>query len=184
MHKVKGTGIMVVKKLVQDQGAEAERKVRERLSAYSLNIWNSTTLALSWVEDELAIPGSILYESALRLFPGDAKTALTALGKTMAKEGLPVFYKMFIRIPTPQFVYKSVAQLWRRFYFDGDAVVENLGPKEATFVLRNFPDYNENMRTYMKGYLFGMGDLLGLKNMEVKMDESNPQAWKWAMTWA
>jgi hypothetical protein len=182
-HKVKGTGFMVIKKLIEEKGAEAEQALRARLTPYSLKIWNSITLALAWVEDDFAIPGSVLYEAAMVLFPGDPKNALLAMGKIMAKKGMPIYYQMFIRIPTPQFVFKSVAQIWRRFYFDGDASVEEFGPKQAVFILRNFPDYNENMRIYMKGYLLGISDLLGLKNMTVTIEDGDPQAWKWVMAW-
>ncbi|MCD4813633.1 hypothetical protein K8S19_08075 [bacterium] len=184
MTKIKGTGLIILKKLIEDKGPEAIKQLEKNLSPEALKIWESTTLAISWIETELAYEGTFLYEGCKVLFPGNLQKALWETGKIMAKEGLPRFYQIFIRIPTPQFIFKRVAQLWHSFYREGEASIESEGKNTAVFVLRDFPGYDANMRVYMTGYLFGMGDILGLKNIRVSLDEGNPQEWRWNIVWS
>ncbi|MEW6515459.1 MAG: hypothetical protein AB1439_00955 [candidate division FCPU426 bacterium] len=183
MNKVKGSGTLILKKIVRDRGPAMEAKLLELLDQENIDVWKADTLAVSWNPLPLEAKGSVLYEAALVLFPGDSNRALRELGRIMAKEGLPWFYQIFIRIPTPQFVWKRVAVLWRSFYDSGDASVENTGPKQMTFVLSNYPEYPPYMREYLSGYFLGVGELLHLPNMKVQKDESNPLTWRWHLRW-
>ncbi len=185
MNQVKGTGLLIIKKLIHDRGPTTEKKFLDSLSAQDRAAWDTNKiLAISWNPLPLKPEGSGLYEAALVLFPGEPNHALRELGRLMAKEGLPRFYQIFIRIPTVQFVWKRVAVLWRSFYDTGDASMEDPGPNRATFVLRNYPEYPPYMREYLSGYFHGMADLLGLKGMAVHRDESDPRAWKWRLQWS
>lgn len=185
MNQVKGTGFLIIKKIVHDRGPEVEKKYLERLSPESRAAWESNKiLAVSWNPLPLQSEGSELYEAALVLFPGDPNHALRELGRVMAKEGVPWFYQIFIRIPTVQFVIKRVAALWRSFYDTGDASVVNVGSNSLTFVLSNYPDYPPYMREYLSGYFFGMGELIGMKNTLVTKDESDPKNYKWHLHWS
>ena len=171
MDKVKGTGVLMLKKLIKDRGEAFEQEFMSRLDVESRQQWEITTWASSWVHAKLDGPGTLLYETALSLFPGDNNRALRELGKVI------------IRIPTPQFVFKRVAALWGRFYDTGDAGLENLNKSGATFVLRNYPEYPSYMREYMVGYLLGLGEILHLRGHTVKKVEDNPQAWQWILSW-
>jgi hypothetical protein len=185
MNQVKGTGFLIIKKIVRDRGPATEKKFLESLTPQERVAWDTDKiLAISWNPLPSKPEGSGLYEAAQALFPGDPNHALRELGRVMAKEGLPRFYQIFIRIPTVQFIWKRVAALWRSFYDTGDAVMENPGPRQATFVLRNYPEYPPYMREYLCGYFIGMGDLVGLKTMVVRKDETDPRAWKWHLQWS
>ncbi len=182
-HRVKGAGILVLRKLIQNRGPEFERIFSENLPPATRKTWENPPLAFSWVPVDFADEGNLLYVAARALFPGEFKQALYELGRVMAGEGLPRYYNIFIRIPTPQFVFKRVAQLWRLFYSTGDARMENVGSDHACFMLCNYPEYPSNMREYLSGYLLGVGEMIGLKDIKVLQVGNNPQAWRWDLTW-
>jgi hypothetical protein len=183
LHKIKGTGLMIIKSLLKKMGPAAETRFFENLNPESKNIWKSNFLASSWVLVEMGGTGAPIYESARVLFPGSPRTALIELGKVMAKEGLPRFYQVFLSIPSPQFVFKSSAQMWRRFYDEGEAGIKELGPNHIIFFLKNFPDYDANMRIYMIGFLLGLGEMLKMSDVTVALHEQNSEEWQWEVHW-
>jgi len=187
MSSIKGTGIKILRKLFADREKALEQQFISRLNNEAKQKWEIQTLAVSWIPEEIifnqAGPGCMAYEAAKVLFPGEFNHAIRELGKAMAKDGVPMFYQIFIRVPSPQFVLKRAAMLWRSLYDTGEAFIENSDKNQADFVLKNYPNYPSYMREYMVGYLQGMGEMLGIKDMKVAKVEDDPQSWRWKMKW-
>jgi hypothetical protein len=138
---------------------------------------------VSWYPVE-AIPGkgNIFEAAACVLFPNDPE-GLQKVGRLNARESLTGLYRLFIRIPSIEFVIGRVAKLWRVYQDTGDANVEEYDGKSLQFVVRNFPDLREDFREYLMGYIFSVGELSGLKEVRVTHCADDPQAWKWKMEW-
>ncbi len=181
MNKVKGSGNVILKKVLEERAIDVAKDFVPRLSPESQAIFNK--LAVSWVDIPLEKKGSTLYEAAQLLFPGPEEKGLTNLGLLMAKKA-PIFYQIFLSIPTKEFVFKKLPQLYRSFYDTGLVEVLYGGGKECTLVIKDYPDFPRYMQWYMCGWLEGFFSIIKLKITSVKADASDPQAWKWTMVWA
>jgi len=187
MPNIKGTGIKILRKIFADRDKQIEQQFISQLNNEAKQKWEAQTLAVSWIPANIVFNekglGSMCYEAAKVLFPGEFNHGMRELGKIMAKDGLPMFYQIFIRIPSPQFVIKRAANVWRFIYDTGKTSVENAGKNQVDFVLIDYPSYPPYMREYMVGYLLGIGDMVGVRNMTVHKVEDNPHAWRWSMKW-
>jgi hypothetical protein len=181
MPKIKGTGIDAIKSIVRAQGEAFENDFLEKLEPKEREEFLSS-IPISWRELNLNNEKNQLVYLAEQLYPGDS-LGLQKVAMEMAKISIPRFYQIFIRIPKPAFVFKRIAVLWRSFYDTGDASIEDIKTNEATFVLRNFPEYSVYLREYLCGYLKGTGELMNIRDMEVTKIENDPNAWKWHMRW-
>jgi hypothetical protein len=46
-----------------------------------------------------------------------------------------------------------------------------------------FPELPGDMRQVLKGYVLGLADLVKVRRVEVDLDETDPQRWRWTVTW-
>ncbi len=180
MNKVKGSGLVIIRKVIEERSFDFAKDYLPRITPESQVIFNK--LAVSWVDIPLAKKGSPIYEAAQLLFPGPEAKSLSNLGLVMARKA-PLFYQIFLSIPTKEFVFKKLPQLWRAFYDTGAAEMIYAGGKEGTFVIRDYPQFPEYMRIYMCGWLEGFLGIIRLKVTAVQSDFSNSQAWKWKVVW-
>lgn len=177
MAKVKASDLLIVKKLVQEAGVEAKL-----LAAVPPDVLRTyqTSGATSWIE--VAHEAKCLETAAEALYAGDP-LGLRRLGREVARHQFRGIYKVFLAIPSVDFIVKRVSNVWRTQYDQGDARVENLGPKSGELVAFGLPDMTLVQREYVCGYLQGILELTGAKNIRVSKQDSVPQAWRWLMTW-
>lgn len=181
MNKVKGSGNVILKKVLEERSIDIAGDFMPRLTPESQMVFNK--LAVSWVDIPSEKEGSPLYEAARLLFPGPEEKGLAKLGLLMAKKA-PIFYQIFLSIPTKEFVFKKMPQLYRSFYDTGSAEVIYGGGKECTMVMKDYPAFPRYMQWYMCGWLEGFLGIIKLKVTCVKSDFSDPQARKWHVVWA
>ncbi len=181
MNKIKGASIVMIKKVVQDRGFSFEKDYLPRLMPQCREDFKR--LAVSWLDLPMVKEGSHLYEAAQLLFKGSEEQNLFDLGLATAKE-TPMFYKIFLSIPTKEYVLKKFDKLWRSYYGTGAMTLENFGSKGCSLVLRDFPDYPVFLRLFMKGWLTGFLALIKLKITKVDLEDKDPKAIKWHLTWA
>jgi len=78
----------------------------------------------------------------------------------------------------------QASRLWRTYHDTGDASAsDGPGRNELTFTVAAFPELPADMRQVLSGYLMGLGELTGARKVAVRLDESDPAAWKWRCTW-
>jgi hypothetical protein len=171
----------MIRKVVQDRGFSFEKDYLPRLTPQCRADFDH--LAVSWLDLPMVKEGSHLYEAADLLFKGSVDNKLHEIGLATAKE-VPMFYKIFLAIPTKEFVLKKFEKMWRSYYDCGTMVLEKLEDKTCTFALHDFPDYPVWLRQFMKGWLTGFFSLIKLKVTKVDLDDKDPQAIKWHVTWA
>ncbi len=181
MAKVKGSAEDTMRKILKKQPQEIQEKYLASLSPEARDTFEHA-MAVSWRELDTNEETNSVALLARTLYPNDP-LALQKLAYTMAKDSMPRFYQIFIRIPTVEYVVKRVAKIWSSFYERGEALIENFKDQHFTMVLKQYPDYPPFLREYMCGYLKGVGDLLHLKNVAVQKIETDPEAWKWEVTW-
>jgi len=187
MNRIKGIALKNLRNKFAAQSRAIEKQFISNLDIERKKLWENPPLPTSWIPTDLLFQqepsGTIMYEAAKALFPGDSNQAMQKLGLVSAKEGVPIFFQMFIRVPTTYFVFKRVAMLWRSFYDTGFAGIETISKHEFAFVLKNYPHYPPCMREFIVGYLRGMADLIKATIISIKKVEDNPQAWRWVVNW-
>jgi len=139
-------------------------------------------MSISWREVDINDQTDPLAILAKTIYPNDY-LCLQKLGYDMAKDTMPRFYKIFIRIPSAKFIIDRVTKIWGSFYEKGEVGVENFNNQQYTMVLRKFPEYPAYLREYVVGYLKGVSELVNLKNVMVTKIETDPNAWKWEVHW-
>jgi len=132
--------------------------------------------------EEISEKGNIFAAAAKVLFPDDPE-GMRKVGRLNARESLTGIYRLFIRIPSIEFVIGRVAKLWRSHHDTGNASVEDYNGRSLKFVLRNYPDLRADFREYLVGYIQGIGELAGLNDVKITKIEDDPNAWKWKMEW-
>lgn len=121
--------------------------------------------------------------SAAVLFPDKPlEEGLWQLGYQNAQHDMRGIYKVLLRVATVEMVVKNAAVVWKTYHDQGKAYVRTLSNKEFVFIVENYPDIPKNFNEVMNGYITGLLDLTGAKNVKVVRDDSNPDAWKWNIT--
>jgi hypothetical protein len=178
--RTKATGVDWVRSLVEQHGPAAQEQISRSLSSTDYEVFRSA-LPMSWIPLEMALR---IYEAAGQILFAREPDALFEIGRGMAKANITTIYKAFIRIATIPYVMSQVARLWRTYHDTGEASAERGSvAKEVFFVVRDYPGLSAQMRKLLRGYVTGVTELVGLRNVAVELDESDPSAWKWRITW-
>lgn len=177
MAKVKASDMLIVKKLLQE--ARVEPKLLAACPADVLRTYQ-TAGATSWIE--LAHEAHCLEIAARVLYGGDPE-GLRRLGREVARHQFRGIYKVFLAIPSVEFIVKRVSSVWRTQYDEGEARVEDLSHRSAVLVAAGLPDMTPVQREYVCGYLQGILELTGAQQVRVSKQELDPQAWRWSLSW-
>jgi hypothetical protein len=175
----KGTDVVSLKKLFREMGRDQEKRFLERLSPEMQELYHSI-VHTSWTP--ISKQTEIYEAAALMLFPGHPQY-LMELGKCMSRRSYSTVYKIFLRIPTMEFVVNRAASLWRFYHDQGDALIIDFKENSATFVVRNYPDLSRKMREIIAGHIAVLLELTGGKNIYIDVLDTNPEAWKWELSW-
>jgi hypothetical protein len=175
MSRVKASGSMTIHKMVQKKGAEAAQRFLARLAPGTRETLLHE-LATSWIPIEQE--EEIFRIAADCLYPGDPE-ALRRLGQSVAEDNFNGIYKIFLRIPTPEFIIRRIPQTWSTLHDEGQACVEDYHDNCGTLVARSIPDLPAVQREYICGYIVGILSLTSAKRISVSKIETDPQAWKW-----
>ncbi len=179
MPKTKGTDIVGIKKIFKSEGEQVETVFLSKLSQDGRKVYERI-LATSWTDVDTV---ARIYEAAAEtLFPGK-QDALVKLGRMLSERAYSGIYSIFLLIPKPSYVFKRAANMWTAYYDRGSATVENETDRGADFVLRGFPELPKTLRETTCGHVEVLLGKTGLKNVHIKHDHSNPDAWVWQATW-
>jgi hypothetical protein len=167
--KYKGTRYETIRKVMHAQGKSAEQAFLAKLTPEEHEKY-LYGLPVSWY----------LVEEIL--FPNDPQ-GLRKVGRLNARESLTGIYKLFLRIPSIDFVIGRIAKLWRSYQDTGEAVTRNYTGKSIEFVLKGYPDLRMDFREYLCGYIIGFLELAGAHNPKIDRDDSNSDALVWKAYW-
>jgi len=113
MAKVKASDIIMVKKMLQDAGLD--QQVLPTLSAETFKALQAAG-ATSWVE--MSQEAEVLQAAAAALYAQDPR-ALERLGREVAKQQFTGIYKVFLMIPSVDFIVKRISTMWKTIYTAG-----------------------------------------------------------------
>jgi hypothetical protein len=178
--RTKGTGIAWLRESITAKGPEADQAMARSLAPEEYRAYR-TAMPISWVPEVAAT--RIFKAAGDILFPG-APSPLIEVGRGMAKANMTGIYSMLLRLATIPFIMSQASRLWRTYHDTGEAsVAEEKGAKRLTMTVAGFPELPSDMRQVLRGYLIGLGELTGARNVTAELDETDSAAWKWRCTW-
>lgn len=179
MSKTKGTDVVALREIFKAQGTAVENAFLDKLSSRHRDLYH-LIVATSWseVSDQMAI-----YQAAAdTLFPGEANR-MVRLGMLLAERSFTGIYKVFLRIPTIEFILGRAARIWNSYYDKGDATVFKVSPKCVELIVQNFPDLPRPMREVANGHYEVLLKMTGARNVRITMNEDDPNVWRWRVSW-
>ncbi len=180
MPRSKGTNVVFLRKLMEKRGPTAEADFLARLEPEEKRIF-ATALPISWVPSEMV--AHMLEVAAATLYPNDP-LGLRWIGQDLARDNLSGIYKSLLRLTTITFVIGQCAKLWNIYQEQGRAHAEKDSQENrAVVVVEEYPDLPQAFHEEIAGYILGTAEFTGVRNIRVTPDLSQPQAWKWIVTW-
>lgn len=179
MAKFKGSGIVVLKKLLESKSSTALDLFLSSLTEEERN-WFKKTVPITWLPVEIAT--TLSKKAGQVLYPNDPQF-LFKLGQARARENVRGLYKIFFKILSPETVIKNAAKLWPQHHDEGKAVVESISPHQAVYCVTDYPDLPEDFRKIIEGFVYGIMEVAGAKQIQTKRIETNPDQWEWPATW-
>lgn len=179
--EMKAAAVIFLRELFKKAPREQEKAFLEQLSEEE-TVQYKNALPVSWLPVRSA--ASLLAKGARILYPGDP-APLQTFTKAEAENDLQGVYRVLLKVINIPALINQTAKLWEKYYKQGTARTEaDLGTKRAVMFVEGFPEFPAELRETVTGYLYGALDLTGVKNVKITQDTSNPQSWKWIVTWA
>jgi len=179
MSKTKGTDVITLRAALASKGPEVEKIFEQKLTPALVAVYRRITTT-SWTEvaDQMAI-----YQAAADVLFAQDPERMMRLGVLLGSKAFSGIYKLFLRVPTVEYIFKRAARIWNTYYEKGDAEIEILSTKCVDFVVHNFPDLPRPMREVAKGHYMAIMEMTGAKDIQIDMFDDNPQAWRWRIRW-
>jgi hypothetical protein len=183
MANFKGSGILVIRKLLENLGGDAEARFLASLSPELAKTYK-TCLSASWVPIEASVALSakaadLLYTEA------SSEQRLFRLGRDRAALQIKGIYKIFFPIFSISAILGNAANLWSTQHDRGRALVEKSDqPNQGTFCVTGYPEMLPPLLHLVKGFVAGVLEAAGAKNPQIDIDKSNPDLWKWRASWS
>jgi hypothetical protein len=179
MNGYKGTGVDFVRKLLKARGADAAA-LEQKLSPSDTETFHSAT-TMSWVPAETAV--RIFAAAAELLYPGDPR-GVFELNRLMAKDNMSGIYRILLRVVSVPVLMARAAKLWSTYHSRGRGRAEGDPEDRAgTFIVEDYPECPLGLLPFIAGFLQGVLEMAGAKNINVAIDSSNPHQWRWRVTW-
>lgn len=180
MHTCRGSTLRHVRALVQALGGDALSRfeaglspaARKTLAADDLPRWKPAPAVAEVLEHAAAV-----------IYPADDQ-GLRRLGAVLAEQDMRTFNRTVVGITTPAFVLGQMARLWPRYHGRGEAcVVKHPSGRRAELVVSGAPELPSAFLEEVAGYLETMVRLAGAKNPVAQIEDRDPRAWRWIITW-
>jgi len=182
MANFKGTGILVIPKLLKAKGGGAEERFLAQLTPDELKTYK-TCMPITWVPAETAV--SLSSKAASVLFSDDPKGHLFRFGYERSLQQISGVYKVLFHVLNINTILANAAQLWPAQHDKGQARIEKgENDKCATFCVTGYPDLLPAFRIMIQGFITAILTAAGLKQVRVELNESNPDEWRWKGFWA
>lgn len=178
MSKTKGTDVAALRKLIQLKGQGFEPTFLAALTPELAKLYREI-LPFTWTPVEQQT--ELYAAAAAALFPGHPEP-MRELGRAMAQQTFSGIYKIFLRIPSMSFILSRVAQMWQTYYDAGEASVEEYTGRSGVLVVRNFPELPRRMREVVCGHLQVLVEATGAKQVRVVLNDRDPAAWRWEVS--
>ena len=181
MAHIKTVGLVWIRKVMREKGPEVENVFLARLTPEE-----RTTLEQAFPVSTAPIETvtDILYKAAEMLFPGDP-LAVRKLLRGEARNDLTGIYRVLLHVVSIEYAVKQAALLWKTYNKKGEAHIERPpeGGNRLIEVVTGYPDMYWPFAEVNAGYIEGVMEMTGAKDVAVECDLRDPEAWKWIVTW-
>lgn len=178
--KSKCTGVAWLRDLIEKKGPEAEQAMAKALSPDDYRSYR-TAMPISWISEEAI---TRIFKAAGEILFSGSTSSLAEVGRGMAKANMTGIYQFMLRMTTIPFIMSQASRLWRTYHDTGEASASNgPGDNAVTFTVTGFPTIPADMLEVLRGYVTGLGELTGARNVRTSVDGTDPAAWKWVSTW-
>jgi hypothetical protein len=179
MANLKGSSIKAIEKLFKNQPLPYEQFLAS-LSPEELKTYKHS-MPITWVPADLA--ASISSKAADLLYPGDPRR-LVKLGRDRAVVHITGLYKMVFRILDSGTLLNNAASVWPTLHDTGKASIEKgEDARHAAFCVSGYPELLGPFKPMVEGFILGVLESAGKKNIQVVLDGRNPDLWKWMVSW-
>jgi uncharacterized protein (TIGR02265 family) len=178
MANVKATDTVIIREMFKGK----ENDLQTMTSSLKPEILKTfqTAMSVSWIP--LEFESEIIQAAARLLCPKDPRP-IFKLGHTVAGKQFTGVYKFFLRIPSVSFIVKNASASFNTMNDKGSARVDDVSSKGGTLVISDLPEMSIVQREYICGVVTCVLELAGAKNIKVEKIETNPNEWKWKITW-
>ncbi len=180
MAQIRGTDVSSLRTYVREQkGPQAEQELLSRLPEALRTIYLETS-PVTWNPVEAQAE---LYEvAASSLFP-EVTEPIVELHRVLARMSYSGVYRLFIRIPSVEYIARRAATVWRKYYDTGNADTENAKDRSLDFVVTQFPTLPNALRQATTGHLDTLMELTGARDVDVTPPADTPERWVWQIRW-
>lgn len=175
MARFKGVGPVYIRKLAESMNIDIESKLSDEDRKWLHSLESFWVPIESWAH--------ILNAMAV-LGYGRTEIGLDKIGRGLADSNLKGIYRILARWAEIGFLAKQSALFWKQYHDRGEALTEmEDGDTKATFCVKGYPEMPQAVRIFNTGYVAGLMEFAKAKNVNVKLDESDPNVWKWHIKW-
>ena len=174
VDQTKGNDIMTLRNMMRELEPEKQKIFLAAIGPEARKLFE-TSMAIQWIA--LDLEREILAAAAAVLYPKDPR-GVRRLAKQIANRSFGTIYKIFLRLPSIAFLVKRSSSIWKLFYRQGQATVEDFSGNRGTLVVRAFPGLSAVHRQYLCGFFEAILETNGAKHVHVELDESDPDAWR------
>ncbi len=178
MANVKATDTVIIREMFKGK----ENDLNTMASSLKPEIFKifQAALSVNWIPIE--VESEIIQAAARLLFPKDPRP-IFKLGHTVAGKQFTGVYKFFLKIPSVSFIVKNASASFNTMNDKGSARVDELTSKSGILVISDLPEMSVVQREYVCGVVTCVLELAGAKNVKVDKIDTNPNEWKWKISW-
>ncbi|MGA9139096.1 MAG: hypothetical protein WBZ29_02665 [Methanocella sp.] len=171
MMQVKGSAIASMTKFITDKHGDAGlKRWLDALTPQAKQVYSGHIMANNWysLREIMVEPTAKMCEL---FYHGDARGAWEA-GKYSADFGLTGFYKIFVKVGSPDFIFKRASTIMAGYYSPCQLGVTESGPGKVIVHITQFSEPSAMVEARIGGWIQRALEIHGCKNVSVKITKS------------
>lgn len=176
MPKVKGNGLHFIRTVLLKK--EKTNEFQKLLTHEESEVLFKKIIA-NWIDMKIAVP---IYEKAISCFYQGVDNAAANFGYDMALSQFNGMYRFLLKLATLDYLISISSKIWS-IYIDTGKIEIQKDKSKLTFILREFPEIPDTLLEISVGFIAALMSLTNVRNVKVARENSNPQAWKFNVTW-
>jgi hypothetical protein len=171
MMQVKGSAIMAMPKFVTEKhGDFGFKKWLDALSPQAKQVYGGHMMANNWYPfRELMVEPT--QKVCDMFYGGNVKGAMEA-GRFSADYGLNGFYKIFVKVGSPDFILKRASTIMTGYYSPCQLSLIESGPGKAVLHITQFAEPSPLVEARIAGWMQRALEINGCKNAMPKITKS------------
>ena len=179
MHNVKASDLITLRRSLAETQPLVLEEIRGRMEP-ELRAVLDRTVASSWLPEPQI---RVIFDHVSKvLFPG-MRAPHALLGRHMALKSYRGVYRVFLSIPSTNYVMKQAASMWASYHSTGKAGMEDVTANGAVLVVRGAEAISRTVIDVITGHIMALAELTGAKDPLVAANMDDPAALRWSMRW-